>query len=239
VNILAIESATDVCGAALVCDGKVLKESALHERNVHSEKLLVLIGEVLENPYGCDAIAVSVGPGSFTGLRIGLSVAKGLAFACTKPLIAVPTLEALAIRAVLETMAEDGDEVVAMIDARRNDVYAAAFRVGGQQVIPIWEAEALSLPALALRLSTEKKTLFMGNGAEKFKDWCAASVNGVHWLFPPREQQGCSAAAVGFVGLLKARRGEFADVASLEPTYVKDFMTLVGSQHLSLSRKAE
>lgn len=232
-NILAIESATDICGAALIGDGKVLREHALHERNVHSEKLVTLIDKVLQNPYGFDAIAVSIGPGSFTGLRIGLSVAKGLAFAGNKPLIAVPTLEALAVRAVLDAMAEDGDEVIAMIDARRDDVYAAAYQVAGQQIIPLWEAKALSLPALARLLSTGKKTLFLGNGVEKFKARYAANVNDVNWLFPPREQQRCSAAAVGFVGLLKARQGEFADVASLEPMYVKDFVTLVSSQHLS------
>jgi len=232
VNILAIETATDVCGVALVHDGKALKECALYERHVHSEKLITLVDEVLQNSDGYDAIAVSIGPGSFTGLRIGLSVAKGLAYAGEKPLIAVPTMEALAFRAILDNVAGDGDEVIAMIDARRNDVYGAAYQVNGQELTPLWDVQALSLPAVAQRLQPEEKIVFIGDGIEKFRRFVKGE-NSTQWLFPPRMHQSCSAVAVGSVGARKAQRGELANVSSLEPMYVKDFVTLVHTQHPS------
>ncbi len=231
-TILAIETATDVCGVALVHDGKALRECALHQPHVHSEKLITLVDEVLQNSDGYDAIAVSIGPGSFTGLRIGLSVAKGLAYAGEKPLIAVPTMEALAFRAILDRAPGDGDEIIALIDARRNDVYGAAYRVEGQGLTPLWDAQAMSLPAVALRLPAEEKIVFMGDGVEKFRQFVKGE-NSAQWFFPTRMQQNCSAVAVGVVGIHKAQRGELAHVYSLEPMYIKDFVSSVHTQHPS------
>lgn len=234
-NILAIETATAVCAAAAVRDGVVLAEYSLHEKHIHSEKLITIVDRVLQESGGYDAIAVSIGPGSFTGLRIGLSVAKGLAFASGKPLVPVPTLEALSWGAVHRQIAQEGDEVIAMIDARRSDVYAAGYHVEHQEISFKWGPVALPLSALQQKISWEKRTVFMGDGVEKFRSHSGSvsSIPDDHWIFPPIEQRLCSAASVGLVGWRKTLRGMFTDPASLEPMYVKDFPILVSTQHSS------
>lgn len=234
-KVLAIETATAVCAAAIIQEGKVLAEDGLLERHIHSEKLIPIIDHVVAKAGRYDAISVSVGPGSFTGLRIGLSVAKGLAFANGKPLVAVPTLEALAWRAVYEGLSRGDDQVIAMIDARRNDVYAAAYQIDGKELSVLWDAQALSLEELTQKISLKRRTIFMGDGVSKLQIHFSKTErsDSEGWYFPPLEQRLCSAAAVGLLGHRKAQRGEFADLSSLEPMYVKDFLTLVKTQHLS------
>src|SRR5579872_3342845 len=136
--ILQIETATTVCSVALAEDGKMLACKEVEQRNIHAEKITVFIGEIL-NEAGksydaLDAIAVSTGPGSYTGLRIGVSTAKGLSFALDKPLIPVDTLAAMADGFKLQ----DGTVVTShvllcpMIDARRMEVFTAVFDVHGR-----------------------------------------------------------------------------------------------------------
>src|SRR5512142_395937 len=131
--LLGIETATTVCAAAVVRDGELLAEELVDERNVHAERLMGMIdaafrrsGTTLEQMAG---LAVSIGPGSFTGLRIGLSVAKGLVYASGKPLLPVPTLQALAQKAAGAPGTADGEEsILPVLDARRGDVYCALYR---------------------------------------------------------------------------------------------------------------
>jgi len=228
VRVLAIETATAVCAAALIEDGTVRKEESLLEKHVHSEKLLTLIDAVLEGG-GYDAIAVSIGPGSFTGLRIGLSVAKGLAFASGRPVVAVPTLEALVQRAVEKNLIGSDDDVIAMIDARRDDVYAAAYRISGGERVNRWGPEALALGELFGRISPNTRTVMMGDGVDKF---VARGMNRTHRLtIPAPGDRQCGASSVGILGYGRAQRGEFSDIASLEPLYIRDFATLVRTQH--------
>lgn len=233
-KILAIETATAVCAAAIVTEDKVLRERSLFEHHIHSEKLLTMIDDVQKHAGDYDAIAVSIGPGSFTGLRIGVSVAKGLAFALDKPPVAVPTLEALAWRAVLEGFACDDDDIVAMIDARRNGVYAGAYRTRNKELTAMWGPDALSLEVLATRLPQHHRVVFMGDAVGKFVQHYEPLLKDENRFHIPEEaQRVCSAAAVGSIGIRMALRRDVADRSTLEPLYVKEFVTLVHQQHVT------
>jgi tRNA threonylcarbamoyladenosine biosynthesis protein TsaB len=229
VNILAIETSTDVCAVAMVRDGVVMKECSLHEKHVHSEKLLTLIEDVVESQSGYDAVAVSIGPGSFTGLRIGLSTAKGLIFASGARLIAVSTLACLAWRAREEGAGQVGDEVVAMVDARRNEVYAGGFRIEKESVADLWGPSALSLDEVFERVRSRKVAL-MGDGVGKFLDRFRGSFQENRWIVPDPLLRMCSAGAVGSLASRMAMQGRFSDAASIEPIYVKEFDAMVRAQ---------
>src|ERR1700753_3208528 len=140
--ILQIETATTVCSVALSNNGEVLAVKQMDQRNIHAEVITLYIEELLTSTgtkYNeLDAIAVSSGPGSYTGLRIGISTAKGLCFALDKPLIAVETLEAMASGAMnYDGYAIDADTLLCpMIDARRMEVFTAVFTTSGERIKP-------------------------------------------------------------------------------------------------------
>lgn len=233
-KVLAIETATAVCAAAVVEGATVLQEQVFHEKHIHSEKLVTFVDAVTLNSGDFEAIAISIGPGSFTGLRIGLSVAKGLAYANDKRIVAVPTLEALAWRAVHEGIAVEGDTIVAMIDARRNDVYAGMFSMRGEELESRWEIAALPLDELMQRLDGTGRVVVMGDAVAKFAQRYGEVVrNAGRFVIPAQQHRLCNAGSVGLLGARKATRGEFSDLGSLEPRYVKDFVSLVRAQHVS------
>jgi len=214
-RILGIETATQVCGAALCRGEQLIAESRLNIKNVHSEKLTRMISDLAARTdfhlKGLDGIAVSIGPGSFTGLRIGLSVAKGLAFALERPLVAVSTLEALAAQA--PTL--DG-RVCAVVSSRRGEIFAAVFRRRGSEVIRESEDKALALADLLNEVPGA--ALVVGSGAQLVGE-----------LHPPRKviapEPFCLASpyAVARLGAQKLARGETAAVDELEPSYLKAF----------------
>jgi len=242
-RILGIETATRVCAAAITEGGRVSAERIIIEKQVHSEKLIPLIRECLVQSKiglpGLDGIAVSIGPGSFTGLRIGLSVVKGLAYAAGKPILGVPTLEALAFKSIIDKTASEGDILLPMIDARRDEVYFAAYTVkDGALLESTGGARAGSLLEVCafLRRWGGARVLLLGDGAEKFrhfleKEGCGKSIR---YVF---DEGGalCSAAPVAILGEAKLLRAETEDAASLEPLYVKDFYTLVKTQHIQVT----
>ena len=139
--ILQIETATTVCSVALSENGKVLICKEADQRNIHAEKITVFVEEVLldagKSFDDVDAIAVSSGPGSYTGLRIGVSAAKGLSFALDKPLIALETLEAMVYGLISQrSTLSAGTLLCPMIDARRMEVYTAIFDIHGNKIVP-------------------------------------------------------------------------------------------------------
>ena len=226
--VLGIETATTVCGAALVVDGVVVTESSIAEKNVHAEKLLTMVNAVLEKSglalTKVSGIAISIGPGSFTGLRIGLSVAKGLSYATGIPLVAVPTLEALARRLTAMHPIGNPGYVLPMIDARRDEVYCQLFRLEGEEAEQVWEERDRTLSEVLAELRGISVTV-TGDANEKLKDWLIAGGmterNGI--AFADTELSRCSAATVALRGerLLQARQTE--DPALLEPRYIKEF----------------
>jgi len=221
--ILQIETATTVCSVALAQDGVVLACKEVEQRNIHAEKITVFIDEIL-NAVGksyanLDAIAVSSGPGSYTGLRIGVSTAKGLSFALDKPLIAVETLAAMADGFRLQDEIGAANKVLLcpMIDARRMEVFTAVFDVHGNIVKPV-SAEIIDDHSFSAQLQTQVM-IFFGDGAEKCRDVLEAHANA-------RVIDGFANSAVHLTKRAKEKylAKEFVDVAYFEPYYLKDFI---------------
>ncbi len=217
-KILALETATVVCGVALIENGALRSEREVAERNVHAENIMRLVDEVLTEascpPAAIGAIAVSAGPGSFTGLRIGFSVAKGLAYALDKRLITIPTLRALAFRAV-ESGSVNEDFVVAAIDARRDEVYCSCFRAA--DMTPVWENEDLTLDTLGTRLYNMGFAV-TGDARDKITSKIGGSAVALPFSL-------CSAASIAKLAEKAAIAGCFSDPATAEPVYVKEFYT--------------
>jgi tRNA threonylcarbamoyladenosine biosynthesis protein TsaB len=200
--ILGIETATEVCSVALVRGGKVMAERSVNEKNIHSERLLSLIDEVLTETRSTmttvKGIAVSIGPGSFTGLRIGLSTAKGLAMACGLPIIAVPTLDGIAEQFRRRYSGKDVAQFCSMVDAKRNESFYAFYDV------------------------TEREISKTSVEAIKPKDEIVAEAQRRGAVI---DQPGVGAASVALLGESKRNEFELSDFSQLEPSYLRDFVT--------------
>ena len=223
--ILNIDTSTSVCSVALAQDGQVKAQKESNEGLNHSVLLGTYIDEVLKeagiSPHELDAVAVSMGPGSYTGLRIGISMAKGLCFGTGKPLIAVPTLQSLA-QAVSSRLNDRTAWYCPMIDARRMEVYTAFFDADNQVMVDT-KAEIIDKDSFADILSA-RKVYFFGNGSDKVKDTLTSPtanfIEGVEtsasYMVPVSERQFAAKA--------------FEDVAYFEPFYLKDFIATVAKK---------
>jgi tRNA threonylcarbamoyladenosine biosynthesis protein TsaB len=222
--ILSIESATSVCSVALHEGGKLLGLMELHQENAHAKKLMLLIESLFRklglNSKDLAAVAVSSGPGSFTGLRIGVSVAKGLAYAHNIPLIGVDTLLALAHQLI--PVCSDGDHVIPMMDARRMEVYAAIMSFRGEIIEsphPLIVEENLFLDYL-----NKGKVYFIGDGVEKLRE-ILVHPNAV---FPNVLN---SSKSMGELAFEKFQNNMFEDIAYFEPNYLKEFRVIASKKN--------
>ncbi len=216
--ILLIETATTLCSVGICKDGELLFKEEINDGYTHAENLGDFIESCLAkaNIKASDlaAIAVGAGPGSYTGLRIGVSTAKGLAYSCGLPLIAVPTMETLATQQELEEF--DG-LLVPMLDARRMEVYTAIFNTKGEA---IRETEALVLEESSFSdLLKEEKIAFIGDGSAKFEVLIGEHPNASFFpaVYP-------SVAGMVAIATLAYQKRQFVDVAYYEPFYLKDFI---------------
>ena len=216
--VLNIETATTNCSVSLSKDGEtlVLKEDN-SDGYSHAETLHVYINNVFEEAKilakDIDAVAVSKGPGSYTGLRIGVSSAKGLCYALNKPLISVSTLESLAHQVKISE-----GTIISMLDARRMEVYSAIFNNKHEQVRDI-KAEILTEDSYA-DLLKENKVYFVGNGVAKTKQL----INHPNAVFIDGKLP--SANEMGLLSELKYKKSDIEDVAYFEPYYLKDFVAI-------------
>ena len=222
--LLSLETSSPVCSVALhrVVDGSMVGQSELRLDKSHSTHLTVLIEQLLENTgyqlADLAAVAVSDGPGSYTGLRIGAAAAKGLCFALDIPLVAVSTLRALAAQVAAGTARPEKYLFGPMLDARRQEVYAALYRHGGQEVLAPTPL-ILDTATLAEQLS-QHTVLFFGNGAKKFQAVLGESAQAGFLVgIEP------SAVAVGALAVAAYHRQEFQDVAYYESFYLKEVYT--------------
>jgi tRNA threonylcarbamoyladenosine biosynthesis protein TsaB len=222
--ILGIETATSICSVALVNDGKLIAINETTGTQQHSARLTGLIADVF-NQTGfslkqLDAIAVSMGPGSYTGLRIGVSSAKGLCYALDKPFIAVDTLKSLARIAVNECKiggVETSNALfIPMIDARRMEVYTAVF---DEDLRIIESVKPLVVDENSFETFSEKKIFYFGNGASK----CTHLFEHLNNLFFI-DHISLSAESVAMLAVNDFENGVFSDVAYCEPFYLKEFV---------------
>ena len=222
--LLSLETSSSVCSVALhrITDGSLIGQSELRLDKSHSTHLTVLIEQLLKNTgyqlADLAAVAVSDGPGSYTGLRIGAAAAKGLCFALDIPLVAVSTLRALAAQVAAGTARPEDYLFCPMLDARRMEVYAALYTHDGQEVLAPTPL-ILDADTLAEQLA-QHSVLFFGNGATKFRAVLAESTQaGFLAGIEP------SAVAVGALAIAAYHRQEFQDVAYYEPFYLKEVYT--------------
>lgn len=219
-TILAIETSGKFCSVALIHEG--LAEYN-REDNVEMNHAKVIgpfvedcLNEARRKEWKIDAVAVSMGPGSYTGLRIGMSMAKGLCFSLDVPLIGVSTLKLLAVKAMFRNIEWQGNEILApMIDARRMEVYTAAydFRLDAH----LNPTPMILTPGCYDMLPSDREIFFMGDGAEKSKD--VLTAENYHWL------ENVNPHAVDMTALAEKafRENDFLDVAYSVPEYIKEY----------------
>ena len=219
--ILNIETSTDVCSVAISDSGQVIFNKEDHSGPNHAVKLGVYVDEALDflDSHGLplEAVAVSCGPGSYTGLRIGVSMAKGICYGRGVKLIAVPTLELMAVPVLLGEHPEEEDAlIVPMLDARRMEVYAEVLDRALKVVRPI-QADIVDADTYKEYLD-EHPVYFFGNGAAK----CMETINhpNAHLV------EGIEPLAKNMAPLAEKRfvEGKFEDVAYFVPFYLKDFV---------------
>ena len=226
--ILCLETATPSCSVALVHNGEVLACEEDPKGQNHSEKITLFIDKVMKKAgisYDqLDAVAVSMGPGSYTGLRIGVSTAKGICYAVSKPLIAVETLESMAyggkvvVSSEVEKSSMNGSMLlVPAIDARRMEVYAAIF---DENVNKIKDTEAVIIDENSFaELKKDHHLYLFGDGADK----CAEIFENDDKITVIKDFY-CSAKYMNTSAQQKFNNSEFVDVAYFEPFYLKDFV---------------
>ena len=209
-RVLAVETSTLSGGAALLDGERVVGEYTLDVRVTHSERLMAAIDQLLSDAgwtaRELEGIAVTVGPGSFTGLRVGLSTVKGLALALAIPVAAVPTLDAMAAMLPYAAL-----PVCPVLDARKREVYASLYRWDGLGMRRQWDYLAVAPDELARRL--REPVIVVGDGAEAIDSAFARRVE------PPR--RGPAPAVVGALGRARLARGETVTVADLVPIYLR------------------
>ena len=223
--ILCIETATGVCSAALCNDNGIFMLREAAEGKSHAAQLTVLISELLEsaavNAGSLDAVAVSKGPGSYTGLRIGVSVAKGIAYAAGIPLIGINTLTAMYYGYTAKNQIPDGEKILLcpMIDARRMEVYNALFTPGGD-MIRVTSADIIDENSFKDQLD-QGKVIFFGNGSAK----CMEMIRHNNAFFYP--DFSLSASYLYLPSMIALREKIFEDVAYFEPFYLKEFIATI------------
>ena len=229
-RLILIETSTALCSAALAEDGVITSYRESSAPKAHASLTAVFIQEMLEEKgltiADCDAVCLSKGPGSYTGLRVGVSTAKGLCFGSGKPLIAISTLDILVAQAQIP---EDLKYIVPMVDARRMEVYAAVYEIAaqaGNDVRQITETAPAIIDENSYSDILEKgKVLFIGDGAGK----CADVIKHPNATFV---QCWPKASAMLEPAMKAYKEKRFEDVAYFEPFYLKEFVATVSKKKM-------
>lgn len=226
-RIILLETSTALCSTALIEDGKLISYKENNDRQ-HASLTTPFVKEMLDE-HGltvkdCNAVCVSMGPGSYTGLRVGVSTAKGLCFGADLPLIAVGSLNTLAHQAIDEGLVSDKCKyIIPMIDARRMEVYTAIFDRNGKQLS---ETKALIIDSESFAKELEEgEVLFIGDGAEKCKTIITDANARFHTCCP-------KASAMKTPATEEFIAGNFKDLAYFEPFYLKEFIATVSNKKL-------
>ena len=217
-NILAVETSTMLGGVAIANDTLgIITELRINVRATHSERLITGIDFALKQAgitiSDIDAFGVSIGPGSFTGLRIGLSTIKGFSYSTGKPVVSVPTLEAFAWNFPYSKY-----PVCIMLDARKKEVYAAVFRWRDDNFERI--VSEVSIRPVDLLKSLEGPVIFAGEGALLYRE-AIIDISGSNAILAPPQCMVPSPANVAYLGLRKATAEYFSEPVSLAPSYLR------------------
>ena len=233
VRIILLETSTSLCSVALLEDGEITAVRHSSEPRAHAAMTAPYVKEILDERglkvSDCDAVCLSMGPGSYTGLRVGSSTAKGLCFGAGIPLLAVNTLDVLVAQALASGLPEDCGFIVPMIDARRMEVYTALYTAEGQRltdVAPLVVNDDFFDNFSDVFGESNPRgagTLFIGDGAGK----CEAILGGEGRWF---RQECPTAEAMKEPALKEFNAGNFRDIAYFEPFYLKDFVATVGKK---------
>lgn len=219
-RVLAIDSSSTVASVAIVEEEKIIGEYTINNKITHSQTLLPMIDDMFKvseiELESIDAIAITSGPGSFTGLRIGSATAKGLGQALDKPLVEVPTLEAMAYN-FFET-----DKIVCPImDARRNQTYTAAYKVNGEALDEIMAGCAISIEELVNKLNEfNDDVIFVGDGIPVFKEYIEQNLK-LKAVFAPAHLNRQRAGSVGALALKYLSEGKTVTAAEFKPDYYR------------------
>jgi tRNA threonylcarbamoyladenosine biosynthesis protein TsaB len=217
--LLAFETSAKAAGAALFDAHTLLAECYQNTGMTHSQTLLVMAEDLLKQcgktAQDVTAVAVAAGPGSFTGVRIGVAAAKGFAWGAELPCYGVSTLEAMAL-----TLGIHDGVVCACMDARRSQVYNALFRVQNGELTRISEDRAISIADLSAELKTLSAPVYLvGDGAALVKKTLSEEIPGL--ILPPEHRRHQRASGVGLAALRQMAAGEPADANSLTPNYLR------------------
>lgn len=219
-RLLLIETSTSLCSTALAEDGRIVCSRRSTEPRAHASLTAVFVKEMLEESgwtvRELDAVAVSAGPGSYTGLRVGSSTAKGLCFGGQVPLIAVSTLDILARQAIEAGLPEGCKAILPMVDARRMEVYTAVYSPEGARLTDI-SPVILDENSFA-DLFASGPVAVIGDAAEKFAPLRATADGSVFMQCCPE------ASAMLVPAMRKYEKKEFEDTAYFEPFYLKQFI---------------
>ena len=219
-KILGIDTSTKYCNLGLIEDEDVLINYTINSlKKKHSSILVPAIKDLLKTMdlkmEQINGIAVSIGPGSFTGLRISLGVAKGLSYACSLPLLGIPTLEAMAF-----PLKEIPYLICPVLESKKDEIYDVVFR-GGDSLYRIMDYKCEDIQSLLDRLSPlKKKIIFLGDGIKKYRDIVKEKL-GKDALFIDSQINLSMAANVAFLGLNKLKKGEEDDISILTPFYLR------------------
>ena len=216
-KVLGVDTATQSCSVAVIDDDAVLAESTLTGDETHSRHLLSLVDTVMGRakliPAQLDGFAVCVGPGSFTGLRIGIASVKGLAYALNKPVVGVSSLKTLAWQCQ-----KTSHLICPLIDARKQEVYFGRYRYHNG-ALKVQGREQVASPAEAVR-DIREPTVFIGNGAELYRDLLSSKLGELaHFVSGP--QQIIQAAAIARLSLSRFFSQRTDDIHSLVPQYIR------------------
>lgn len=219
-RVLAIDSSGIVASVAVVEETKVLAEYTVNNKKTHSQTLLPMIDElkkmVISDLKELDAIVVAKGPGSFTGLRIGVSTAKALGLALDIPIIGVPTVEAMAYQLF------DFDGLVCpMMDARRGQVYTGLYKVSAGRIEAVIEQTAMDTLEMVQLINTKKeKVVFLGDGVPVYEDLIKDNIN-CEYLLAPAFASRQRASALGVLGIEYAKEGRTESADDFKPEYLR------------------
>ena len=217
--ILAFETSAKAASVALFQDGKLLGESYQNTGLTHSQTLMVMAEDLLKQcgfgPKAVTAVAVAAGPGSFTGVRIGVAAAKGLAWGLQVPCYGVSTLESMALG-----LGAYRGTVCPVMDARRSQVYNALFTAEGGQLSRVAEDRAIALSDLAEELKTAPQPIFLvGDGSELTYKTLKDTVPGL--VLPMENRMHQRAVGVGLAAMVAIEAGESGDAAAMQPNYLR------------------